>query len=417
MDRECLACQSAYVGGSSNHSVAANVETEALIDSSEDWFEAGPCCSRLRALSSEDDHEWELVSCEAPVVPAVPAVGLSKQELDAIDHVSGQLDELQLSLKGLMGRERAVLKRQLDSPEDLGEGELRALPLLCELSRQVGAVEEELLRLKSLRDEVEGEEIGVGPQSHEVVLQTRTIPTDQVLKEWGPDWLEATVKELTALLQTKKALREITQKDVDDMVALGIQVLRVPTKLVYTIKAITARRKCRIVLCGNALPQSQETALEKRVATYAGGIDIGLLRFLLAEATKEQFQLASWDVSTAFLNAPAQPRDLRAARTGQKQVTVGVPPRALVRLGLISAETLWLVEQAVYGLDTSPRDWTHHRSDVLSKVRLSVPSGILSLQKSKVDSSVWYILARKTQESGDVYQGWLAIYVDDSMAT
>ena len=215
-----------------------------------------------------------------------------------------------------------MLKRQLDSPEDLGEGELSTLPLLCELSRQVGAVEEELLRLKSLRDEIEGEETGVGPQSHEVVLQTRTIPTDQVLKEWGPDWLEATVKELTALLQTKKALREITQKDVDDMVALGIQVLRVPTKLVYTIKAITARRKCRIVLCGNALPQSQETALEKRVATYAGGIDIGLLRFLLAEATKEQFQLASWDVSTAFLNAPAQPRDLRAARTGQKQVTV-----------------------------------------------------------------------------------------------
>ena len=48
-------------------------------------FEVGPSCSRLRALSSEDDHEWELVSCEVPVVPAV---GLSKQELDVIDHVA-----------------------------------------------------------------------------------------------------------------------------------------------------------------------------------------------------------------------------------------------------------------------------------------------------------------------------------------
>ena len=333
MDRECDTCRSVYVGGSSAPSIASSMEDEAVIDSSEDWFQVDPCCSRLRALNPEDDSEWDLISCEVPVVSAVV---LSKHESEIIDHVSSQLDELQLSLKGLMGRERAVLKRQLDSFEDLGAEEPSTLPLLCELSRQVGAVEEELFRLKSLRDAADEEETGVGPQSHEVVLQTKTIPTEQVLREWGPDWLEATRKEISALLEVKKALKEIFQSDIDAMVAAGIEVLRVPMKLVYTIKAVTARRKCRIVLCGNALPNSHETALEKRVATYAGGIDIGLLRFLLADAAKDQLQLATWDISTAFLNAPVQPWDLKAAHNGKQQVTVGVPPRALVRLGLVS---------------------------------------------------------------------------------
>ena len=90
-------------------------------------------------MNPEDDSEWDLVCCEVPVASAV------KRESELIDHVSDQLDELQLSLKGLLGRERAVLKRQLDSPEDLGEEEPSALPLLCELSRQVGAVEPELV--------------------------------------------------------------------------------------------------------------------------------------------------------------------------------------------------------------------------------------------------------------------------------
>ena len=54
-----------------------------------------------------------------------------------------------------------------------------------------------------------------------------------------------------------------------------------------------------------------------------------------------------------------------------------------------------------------------HRTEVLSKIRLGIPNGILSLKKSQVDSSVWYILVRKTEEAGDIYQGWIAIYVDD----
>ena len=306
-----------------------------------------------------------------------------------------ELDQLQLNLKAVASRERFVLKRQLDSPED-EHGASSTLAFLGDLSSQIGRLEEELYRLQSLRDEAEHEETGVGTALSEVVLQTKTIPTEQLLREWGPDWLEATQEELTAVLQTKKTLPEITQKDVDAMVARGTEVLRVPMMLVFTIKAISARRKYRIMLCGNALPQSRETTLQKRVATYAGGIDIGLLRFLLAEAAKEQFQLASWDVNTAFLNAPAQPRDLRAAHRGQKQVTV-------------SPQALWLVELAMYGLDTSPRDWSLHRTDVLHGCAWWYPF----TDKSQVDSSVWYIMVRATEESDDAYKGWLAIYVDD----
>ena len=66
-------------------------------------------------------------------------------------------------------------------------------------------------------------EVDMGIPSLEVVFQTKTIPTEQVMRERGPDWLEAKL----ALLQTKRALRETTQRDEDDMVALGTKGLRV----------------------------------------------------------------------------------------------------------------------------------------------------------------------------------------------
>ena len=70
-------------------------------------------------------------------------------------------------------------------------------------------------------------EVDMGIPSLEVVFQTKTIPTEQAVRERGPDWLEATVEKTTALLQTKRALRETTQRDEDDMVALGTKGLRV----------------------------------------------------------------------------------------------------------------------------------------------------------------------------------------------
>ena len=191
------------------------------------------------------------------------------------------------------------------------------------------------------------------------------------------NWERATQAELTSLLETKKALIRVDDDTIAAWVASGAEVTQVPSKTVFTRKAVSGRYKCRIVVCGNALPNVGESSLERRMATYAGGVDVSLLRVLLAEAVFHKHDIATWDVSTAFLNAPARPRDLRAAARGKTQIVIAVPPRSLVRKGLVSAREKWKVELAVYGLDTSPRDWSLHRNDTLRVMVVLVEAGAL----------------------------------------
>ena len=45
------------------------------------------------------------------------------------------------------------------------------------------------------------------------------------------------------------------------------------------------------MLCGNAAPTVGETTVERKLATYAGGVDLGVLRMLLAaEAVVQDYR-------------------------------------------------------------------------------------------------------------------------------
>ena len=188
-------------------------------------------------------------------------------------------------------------------------------------------------------------------------------------------------------------------------------MVRLSMKLVFTLKAVTSRRKCRIVLCGNQEPARDESPLERKLATYAGGVDLGLLRLLISEAVAQQYEVVAFDIATAFLNAPARPRNLQAAASGKQQVVIGIPPRALVRKGLVRQGTLWRVWLAVYGRDTSPRDWALHRTETLTTLRIPTDQGTMRLRKSTSDSSVWIVY--RDGDEAFACQGWVAIYVDD----
>ena len=425
MDRLCSICSTAYVGrpvdaqpqegnslGKAEDSSGVRKDDDDDDDMRvDDWVEVlGPRVLRvplrdaaLRPVGGEGGNvgEQELVAIEVPLA------------LDGGEDLGPMLDHAQLRLKGLLCRERTALRGELEDSEAVSDHVVEGTGVaLREVSGQIAALEQELFRLKAA-GEVDSDLAPAVEGDPELVLQTKTIPTEEVLRNWTPEWQESALTELHALLEKKKALREITPDYVDALIAEGVEVLRIPMKLVFTIKAITARKKCRIVLCGNQLPQLQETSLEKRIATYAGGVDIGLLRFLIADAVKEGHQFATWDVSTAFLNAPAKPRDLRAAHFGKRQVTVGVPPKALVRLGLVRPNTLWLVELAMYGLDTSPRDWGLCRNETLQTLHLNLSEGVLTLQKSLCDSSIWFMSLIPEGASSSEFVGWLAIYVDD----
>ena len=165
------------------------------------------------------------------------------------------------------------------------------------------------------------------------------------------------------------------------------------------------------IICGNQEPARNESPLERKLATYAGGVDLRLLRLLIAEAVAQQYTVAAVDIATAFLNAPARPRNLQAAASGKQQVIIGIPPRALVRKGVVKQGTLWRVWLAVYGRDSSPRDWALHRTETLSTLRIPTTQGVMRLHKSAGDSSVWIVC--RDGDDNHTCQGWVAIYVDD----
>ena len=366
----------------------------------ESWFLVDGEDAALRRVDSacSSNSEWALVASEVPL-------GDRSQGKEVL---APELDELQCQLKKFMSGERPRFRVGIEVSDQ--EEVLGTAACLCQVSQKVRRIEQELTQLRGLG--LEGEaSVGDRVEDPVEVLQTRTIPTDQALAEWDDGWGDAAVAEAASLVTKKQALEDITEGDIQQLIDQGVEVVRLPMKLVFTLKAMTSRKKCRIVLCGNQEPARDESPLERKLATYAGGVDLGLLRLLIAEAVAQQYSMVAFDIATAFLNAPARPRNLQAAASGKQQVIIGIPPRALVRKGIIRQDTLWRVWLAVYGRDSSPRDWALHRTETLSTLRIPTSQGVMRLHKSTGDSSVWIVY----REGDDTHacQGWIAIYVDD----
>eukprot|EP00435_Cladocopium_sp_Y103_P060274 s601_g22.t1 len=112
------------------------------------------------------------------------------------------------------------------------------------------------------------------------------------------------------------------------------------------------------------------------------------------------------DVRTAFLNA--------RRRDESKLVAMSIPS-VFRRLGLARDDEVWIVEMALYGLQTSPKDWGIHRDCTLAKLswtRLD-ENGIEfkgHFEKTQ-DENLWRLL----EISGDQQRwcGVLCVYVDD----
>ncbi|CAE7684621.1 RE1, partial [Symbiodinium necroappetens] len=432
----CVGVQSQHRGSpSSNGGLSGEVSEKLAQSIAGSLVEGSPCVVDVEGLSweeagdserlfvrvfrvpaesaclhtGEDVHGGEslLVASELPFVFGVnewSLLGAAVQETDGHQH----------ALKQVIKRDDRLLKKGLEDGQSL-EGVEGAELLAC-WSSEVQLVENALLQLRACC-------VDEGSEDHQKTLtevpqflQTRTFSNEEVLANWSEPWETCTVGELASLLDTKRALSRTDDAQIAGWRAEGIEVTVVPSKTVYSRKAVTGRHKCRIVICGNALPNLGESNLERKMATYAGGVDVGLLRLLLAEAVHCGYALATWDVATAFLNVPARPRDLRAAARGKAQIVVAMPPKSLVRKGLVPPGERWKVDLAVYGLDTSPRDWTLHRNEVLVDLTVVVLDVVLRLKACLSDSSVWLVVELPnptTPISEGRLVGWVAIYVDD----
>ena len=67
----------------------------------------------------------------------------------------------------------------------------------------------------------------------------------------------------------------------------------------------------------------------------------------------------------------------------------------------------WRVRKALYGLQTSPRDWAEHRDQALRGMKIQVPVPA-TFHQSVTDSSLWHI-----RDQGGSLVAIVIVYVDD----
>ena len=341
-----------------------------------------------------------------------------------------------IKLKKLLGDELWGWKqhwsrssRHLVSGEE--EGRLQGCAMDY-LEAVVAAYEEDLLQLhdyeeryqvasmclKSMPGEV-STMTEAAPEGVHAVLQTYTVPLAQVRKDLDA-WIPSLKKEMDSLLVTTKAVRSVKVSDLEKEPGYD-EMLVVPSKLVPTVKAPDGRKKSRIVLCGNLLedtskrtsPDPQDPQADKSSAKsfelYASGIDGASLRCALRKAAFENWEIGVTDVSTAFLLAPRK----------SSRLMVTKPPSVLLDAGLVDKDDRWIVEAAVYGLDTSPADWQSYRDNALSSMRWWT-SGWHFWIVATPEPNVWRVMGVEGSEHEQVDAleagapvGYALSYVDD----
>ena len=170
--------------------------------------------------------------------------------------------------------------------------------------------------------------------------------------------------------------------------------------MVHTRKASAGAFRSRAVVCGNY----QDTSTEER---YAGGADGCQIRTMIRTAALKRWSLGGTDIRVAFLNAP---------RRDATKITAMEVPAIFQRLGLADQNDVWLIEKALYGLISSPRDWCVHRDEVLPVRRWHRHEAELTFQGRIVhskDDNLWRLVETNLATSSEHWAGLMSVYVDD----
>eukprot|EP00438_Fugacium_kawagutii_P026282 Skav208236 [mRNA] locus=scaffold2601:200137:204873:+ [translate_table: standard] len=229
---------------------------------------------------------------------------------------------------------------------------------------------------------------------------TKTISNKEVwenLESWRP----SVEKEYNQLVVNKKAVKQMKRQDLNKLAAerqLPIELL--PGKAVHVRKAGTGTFKTRAVVCGNYASQD---GLEH----FASGSDAVLVRSLIRCAAMKRWSLAGTDIGVAFLNAP---------KRDKTKLTAMEVPSIFKRCGLADQDDVWLIEMAVYGLTTSPRDWSLHRDETLPSIKWQRqgPHGpVEGYFKQTKDENLWLLCEVCKTTGTTTWAGLMAVYVDD----
>ena len=371
--------------------------------------------------------------CEAPVESpiSVPLSGFATCSLELGLQLQDQMVDEHWRWKTMWSE--ALKKVAVGSEEGEAHGHLLEF-----LEEQVKIREEDLMVSQHDQDEEmrlaafgsgEGEGLeptsgGDAPSAH-AVLQTYTVPLAEVRRDL-PLWKEALMKELNSLVDRTQTIRRV---DVDDLKKeVGYDRMQVaPAKVVPTIKAPHGVRKTRIVVCGNLV---EDVGSAKQApdhghpdagphALYAGGLDGAALRCALRLTGGRGWHAATTDVRTAFLLAPR--------REAEHSLLVVRPPAILREAGLASEKERWVIQKALYGLDSSPRNWADYRDAEFRALSWEENQRSFWLAQTP-EKNLWRILSKPmpgqkqgpldaTDEDDARAEGYVVVYVDDLLIT
>ena len=305
--------------------------------------------------------------------------------------------QLQLEEERLLSMHQAVSKVLAEEcilVDDMEVDQMACIPSLSMLAHQKFDLENQLQAMDREK---------TAQAEEDNFLVTKTVTADQVYKEWG-DWKEAMMNEYQSIVMEKKAVRQVSRAEALKWAEeSGIKYEELPSKVVFTRK-MGGKRKVRACICGNFEG-------EVSTATYAGGCDASQIRCVTRHASLKGWQVFTTDIKCAFLNAERKDRS--------KLIAMSIP-QIYVKLGAATAHEVWIVDAAMYGLVSSPRDWADHRDRVIPKmtwVREEAERHWHGFFQQAADQHLWH-LKERCQETGEERNcGVMAIYVDDVLLT
>ena len=233
-------------------------------------------------------------------------------------------------------------------------------------------------------------------------LVTKTISNAEVWSHLD-DWSDSIKKEYDQLVHQKQAVRQMSKESLQAIAKekqLPIEML--PGKMVHTRKAGSGAYRSRAVCCGNYATENEDAADK-----YAGGADGNQIRMLIRQASMQFWSLFGTDIRVAFLNAPK--RDV-------SKLTAMEIPRVFRQLGLASPNDVWLIDKALYGLVTSPKDWGLHRDHTLPSISWSRLRDGIEFKGNFVktsDENVWRLEEVNEKTGERLWAGLMSVYVDD----
>eukprot|EP00913_Durusdinium_trenchii_P001700 g1572.t1 len=290
--------------------------------------------------------------------------------------------------------------------------EERDISVVADMDSENALMENFLTESEAVVKRLEAEAVTSALDEEETFLQTRTVGLNEVRKTL-PLWIPP-LKEEIDNFDSNQAIQRVSEEEalalVREAEEKGQRAEIIPGMGVFTRKAGDGRRRARIVCCGNYM----ESRSGEEV--YATGADSTQLSTMLRVASLQNWHCLSLDVKSAFLLAPK----------AQGELVIVKPPRILVDAALAKSDEHWVITSAMYGLVTSPKDWSVYRDAELQKMEGEMGGQMKegAPEKKKFgfrplkDANLWAVQefswtsSPSTREWGAVL-GYMIVYVDD----